>query len=210
MWQEEPRFDSTNGVIDEACEFPALFLGDRGTQVLDFNQALTHENNLRHFIDTCHPRVADKLWIKCSNPAGLFWISCRGGFPFQDAWSVVEFTDGVDVADEVVAGTERLVELDLLGRTGTANANATILSKALQQLDTLLQHAIPVSLPRIGEARIFAQAPLLEQCSGRIFAPEECGDGLFERATKEHGGASIFLLPTIQVAVPVTTGQLRY
>src|SRR5208337_4777754 len=37
-----------------------------------------------------------------------------------------------------------------------------------------------------------------------VFPAKKGGDGLFERSAKEHGGARVFLLPTIKVAVPVT------
>jgi hypothetical protein len=91
------------------------------------------------------------------------------------------------------------------------DANAIVLSKALKQLDALLQHAIPRVIARVGQVHVFAQAPLLEENGRRVFVAKKGGDGLFEGTAKEHGSAGIFFLPTIQIAVPVTarTAEVR-
>src|SRR5437588_7179173 len=85
-----------------------------------------------------------------------------------------------------------------------ADANAIVLSKALKQLDPLLQHAIPCVVARVGQVHVFTRAPLLEENSPRVFVTKKGSNGLFEGSAKEHGSAGIFLLPTVEVAVPVT------
>ena len=47
-------------------------------------------------------------------------------------------------------------------------------------------------------------APLLEQNCRRVFVAKQGSHGLFERATEQHGGACVFFLPAIEVAVTVT------
>ena len=47
-------------------------------------------------------------------------------------------------------------------------------------------------------------APVLEEYCRRIFAAKQGGHCLFEGSAEEHGGAGVFLLPSIEVAVPVT------
>src|SRR6266481_2099053 len=84
------------------------------------------------------------------------------------------------------------------------DANAIVLSKALKQLNALLEHAIPCVVARVGQVHIFAQAPLLEEDSRRVFVLKKGSNGLFEGSAKEHGSAGIFFLPTIEIAVPVT------
>jgi len=64
VWKEVPRLDSPYSVIDECCKFLVLFVRNRSAQILDFNQPLTHENNLGNFVDAGHPRIADKLRIE--------------------------------------------------------------------------------------------------------------------------------------------------
>src|ERR1039457_332993 len=96
------------------------------------------------------------------------------------------------------------MELYLLGGTRPPNTNAAVLSEPLQQLDALLQHAVPGVVARVGQTHVLAHAPLLEQHSRRVFSAKKGGDGLFEGSAEEHRGARVFLLPSIKVAVPVT------
>ncbi len=65
MGQKEPRLDPRDRVRNQRGPLLSLFFGDRGTQVLDFDQALAHENNLSNFVDAGHPRLADELRIQC-------------------------------------------------------------------------------------------------------------------------------------------------
>jgi hypothetical protein len=74
--QEQAGLDPSDCVIDKSGEFLPLLLGDRGAEVLNFDQALAHENNLGDFVDARHPRIADELRIQCGNAGRLFWISC--------------------------------------------------------------------------------------------------------------------------------------
>jgi hypothetical protein len=76
--------------------------------------------------------------------------------------------------------------------------------RSAQATDALLQHAVPGVVARVGETHVLAHAPLLEQHSRRVFTAKKGGDGLFECSAEEHGGARVFLLPSIKVAVSVT------
>src|SRR5208282_504956 len=184
--QEESGLDPSDRVIDQGCKLLPLFFRNGGPQVLDFNQALADENNLGDFVDPGHPRIADQLWIQCGNAGRLFRISCGGGFPFQNAGCSVQLTNGVDVSYEIVAGTKCPIELNLLGGTRAPNAN-------------------PGVVAGVGQAHVLASSPLLEQHRRRVFAAKKGGQGLFESSAEEHGRARVFLLPTIEVAMPVTS-----
>ena len=59
MRQEQPRLDPSDRVIDESCEILSLLVGDRGAEILDFNQTLSDEHYLSDFVHPGHPRVAD-------------------------------------------------------------------------------------------------------------------------------------------------------
>src|SRR6266853_2880339 len=83
------------------------------------------------------------------------------------------------------------------------DANPSVLRKALKQLNALLQHPIPRVIARVGQVHVFAQGPLLEEDSRRVFVAKKGSNGLFEGSAKEHGSAGIFFLPTIEIAVPV-------
>src|ERR1039457_5439163 len=115
MRQEQSRLDPSDCVIKQGGELLALFLGDRGPQVLDFDQSLADENNLGNFVDPRHPGIADQLRIQGGNAGRVFRISRRSSFPFQEAWCAVEFTNGVDISYEIVPRVECPIELNLLG-----------------------------------------------------------------------------------------------
>src|SRR5208282_5071863 len=202
--QEQPGLDPSDRVFDQGCELLPLLVRNGSPEVLDFNQSLADENNFGNFVDSGHPRIADELRVQRGNAGRLLRISCGRGLPFQNAGRAVQFTNGVDVSDKTVAGSQGPIELNLLGGTRVANANPAVLSETFEQLDALLQHTVPGVAARVGQAHVLAHAPLLEQHSRRVFMAKEGGDGLFERSAKEHGGARVFLLPTVEVAVPVT------
>src|SRR5208283_660184 len=116
--QEQPGLDPSHRVFDQGCELLPLLVRNGGPEVLNFDQTLAHENNLGDFVDPRHPGIADELRIQCRNAGRLFRVSCRSGLPFQNAGCAVEFTNGVDVSDKIVARTECPIELNLLGGTG--------------------------------------------------------------------------------------------
>jgi hypothetical protein len=115
MRQEESGLDPSHCVFHQSCELLPLLVRNGGPEVLNFDQTLADENNLGDFVDPRHPGIADELRIKCGNAGRLFWISRRRSLPFQNAWCTVEFTNGVDVSDKIVAGTKCPRELNLLG-----------------------------------------------------------------------------------------------
>jgi len=59
--QELCRLDPTYGVCHQLAKFVALFVGDRGAQVLDFDQSFAHEYDLGDIGDAGHPGVANQL-----------------------------------------------------------------------------------------------------------------------------------------------------
>src|SRR5437660_166516 len=83
------------------------------------------------------------------------------------------------------------------------DANPIVLSKALKQLDPLLQHATPCVIARVGQVHVFARAPLLEENSRRVFVAKKGSNGLFEGSAKQHRRTCVFLLPTVQITVPI-------
>ena len=113
MWQELRGLNSADGVIDQLAEFVTLFFGDRGSQVLNFNQPLTDENNLGDFRDTGDPRVADKLRIESQQTGWFFWVAIGRSLPLQEAATAIELADGIDIGHEVIAAAKRLNHFDL-------------------------------------------------------------------------------------------------
>ena len=113
MRQEVRRLDSTDRVFDQVAKLLALFLGDGGAQVLNLDQALADENDLGDFRDACDPGVADQLRIERQQSLRFFRVSAGTGLPFQQAALAIEFSDGIDVGNEVVLVADGPGELDL-------------------------------------------------------------------------------------------------
>ncbi len=114
------------------------------------------------------------------------------------------------IGDKAVARAERASELDLLAGYRAPNPNAPVLNESLQQLNALLQHAVPGVVAGVGQTHVLARGPLLEQHSRWVFMAEEGSHGLFEGTTKEHGGARVFLLPAVEIAMAITARAGRY
>src|ERR1019366_4637177 len=79
--QEQSRLNPTDRVVDQGFELLPLLVGDGGPQVLDFYRALAHEDDLRDFIDSSHPGIADQLRIQGRNTVRLLGIAGGAGLP---------------------------------------------------------------------------------------------------------------------------------
>src|SRR6476659_3106865 len=82
-----------------------------------------------------------------------------------------------------------------------ANADPVFLAEAFEQLNTLLQHAVPAIAFRVMQGLVLVCRPFLEQSRCRIFTPKIGSQGLFEDAPEEHSGPGVFLLPAVEVAM---------
>src|SRR2546425_1218467 len=92
-----------------------------------------------------------------------------------------------DSIRRIVSSTNWPGELDLQVAPRLANADAVVLAEALEQLNTLLQHAVPGVAVRVMEPFLLARRPFAKQDSGWVFAQEVGRQGLFEGAPEEHG-----------------------
>src|SRR6185437_6892940 len=80
----------------------------------------------------------------------------------------------------------------------------------MKQLNALFEHAIPTSAFGIAKRLVPIRGPLPVEGYGSILPAEVGSECLLERSAEEHGRPSILLLPTIDVAVAITTraGQI--
>jgi len=90
--QELGGLEPANCAFDQMADLLALLLGDSGSQVLDLNQPLPHEDHLGDIGDAGHPGVADQLRIQSKKSFRLFRVAARGRLPFQQAPPSVEFS----------------------------------------------------------------------------------------------------------------------
>src|ERR1019366_4343982 len=196
--------DPADRVIRQGFELLPLLVDDGSPQVLDFNRALTDEDDLSDFIDPRHPGIADQLGIQGRNAGRLLWIAGGAGLPLQHTGCAVQFTDRIDKGDKAVARTQRARESDLLMAVWLVNLNPAVLDETLEQLNALLQHVVPGVVSGVGQLQVLTRCPLLKQDCRWIFATEQSRHRLLEAAAEKHGGANVFLLPAIEIAMPVT------
>jgi hypothetical protein len=84
-----------------------------------------------------------------------------------------------------------------------ANADAIVLAEAVEQLNALLEHAIPGIAMRVLELLILIKLPFLKQGDRRVLAEEIGVQSAFKGAPEEHGCPNVFLLPAIQITMTV-------
>ena len=81
--------------------------------------------------------------IERQQPIGFFWIAGRGGLPLDQTARAIQFSDGVNIGDEVILPGQWPLELDLQVALRLANTDAVVLAEPVQELDALLQHPVP-------------------------------------------------------------------
>ena len=148
-------------------------------------------------------RVADQLGIQHQQSLRFFRIPTGGGLPLQQAAGTVQVSDRVNVGNEVITLRQRPCELDLQVLPGLADPDAVVLSEALEQLDALLQHAVPRRAIRILELAVLVGGPFAKQHRSGVVSSEVGGQGLLEGTTEQHRCPGVFLFPAVQVAIPV-------
>src|SRR4029077_13752180 len=109
------------------------FVCDCGLKILNLDQSLADEYDLGHFRDASDPRVAGQLGIEGQQPARFFRIATRCGLPFQQTALTVQRSDGVDIGNEIVVAGNWPRELDLQIAARLTNANAIVLTAAVQK-----------------------------------------------------------------------------
>jgi hypothetical protein len=125
--------DPLNRVFDQSAELLALFVGDGGSQVLDLNQSLAHEDDLGDVGDAGDSGVADQSegrepadrrvlpdsgWKWFSTPTGTTFhpVSPEHRHRLRSRWS-----------------RNRSIELDLEAAAGLTDADTVVLGKAVKQ-----------------------------------------------------------------------------
>jgi hypothetical protein len=83
------RFDSADRALYQAAKLLALFVGDDGAQILNFEQALGDEDDLCYLRNASNPRVADQLGIERQQSLRLFRVSVRRCLPLEQATRAV-------------------------------------------------------------------------------------------------------------------------
>src|SRR5437867_1711325 len=130
--------------------------------------------------------------------------------PFVQTVAVVQSPSGIDVCYKFVLTGKRPYKLDLQVAAGLTNADAIFLTEAVEQLNALLEHAIPAIAMRVLELLILIELPCLKQGSRCVLVEKVGGQSPLKGATEEHGCPGVLLLPSIQITMTVAarTGEV--
>src|SRR5437016_5360289 len=131
-------------------------------KILNLNQSLADEDDLCDFGDAGHPGVANQLRIQSQQSIRFLCVAAGSGLPLDQGARAVQRSDRVDVGYEVILVGNRPPELDLQVAARLANADAVVLAEPLEELDSLLQHAVPGISVRVLQALVLAWSPLAE------------------------------------------------
>src|SRR6516162_1788561 len=153
---------------------------------------LSYKDNQRCFGNPGDPRIADELRIERKQARRRFRVSAGCRLPVDEAAHPINFTDRVEVGNELAAARKpaKLLYLEILMRVG--NSDAIVLSKPFEQMDSLVQQAIPsLALPVI-KSRIAIGRPLTKQRCSAVFLPEINSQSGLKTAAESQGRASFF------------------
>src|SRR2546426_10145431 len=175
-------------------------------KILNLNQSLADEDHLGDFGDAGDPGVANQLRIQSQQSIRFLCVAAGSGLPLDQGAGAVQLSDRVDVGYEIVRLGKCPGELDLQVAAWLANADAVVLAEPVQELNPLLQDAVPGISVRVLQALVLAWSPLAEQNGRRVFAEEVGSQGAFEGSPEEHGGPGVFLLPAVEVAITIAAG----
>src|SRR5207247_4200051 len=128
----------------------------------------------------------NQLRIECQQSIGLFRVAARSGLPLDEGASAIQLPNGIDEGDELVLAGKRPYKLDLQVAAGLANAHAIVLTEAVEQLNALLEHAIPAIAMRVFQLLILIELPFLKQGSRRVLAQKEGGHSPCKGASEQH------------------------
>jgi hypothetical protein len=148
-----------------------LIVGDGRPKILDFRQALPHKHDLGYFRYPSHPRITNKPRIKSQQSPGLFRIATRRSLPFQQTRRAIKRPHRIDVSDKLVPPNWAR-HLDLQVALWLLDLDAIVLAEAHEQLNSLLQHAIPVVAFREEKILVFIRRPFPEKHLAGVFPPK--------------------------------------
>src|SRR5205807_757357 len=193
-----------------ALRIPGAAPRNRGPQILHFHQPLAHNNHHRHICNSCHPGIANQLRIECQQSIGRFRVAARSGLPLDEGASAIQLPNGIDEGHELVLAGNRSCKLDLQVAAGLADANPVILAETIEQLDSLLEHAVPGVAVRVLELLILKELPFLKHGSGCVLAQKEGGQSAFKGASEQHGCPAVLFLPAIEITMTIAprAGQI--
>src|SRR5579864_7608198 len=154
--------DLIYGGSHEATKFLTLFLGDRRSQVLNFGGMFPDKNDQGYLGNSADPRIANQLRVEGQQAVGPFRVATCRRLPVNQATGAVNLTDGVKISYKLAASGKASQYFHLEIRLRIVDTNAIVLHKSLEQVDSLMQQAVPSLSLFIFGGSVAIDAPLFE------------------------------------------------
>src|SRR5712692_99247 len=197
------RFDLANRCLDQAPELLTLLFGDRRSQILNFGSMLPHEDDQCYFRNPTDPGITDELGIERKQSLGLHRIATGGCLPVDQAVLAIDLPAGIQIGNEFASSRQCPHDLDLKILLRTANSYAIIPRKGFEQMDSLVEEAVPGLSFAVFKRSLAVCLPFLEKHSGAILSTKVGTQGFFKTATEDHRCPGLFFPPAIQVTVAI-------
>src|SRR5712692_2463258 len=203
------RFDLTDRCLHEAPELLTLLFRDRRSQILNLGSMLPDEDDQCYFRNPADPGITDELRIERKQPLGLHRIATGGCLPVDQAVLAINLPEGIKIGNEFAPSRQRPHDLDLKILLRTANPNAIVPRKGFEQMDALVEEAVPGLSFAVFKRSIAVWFPFLEKHSGAILLTKVGTQGFFKAATEDHGCPRLFFPPPVQVTVAIAAGAAQ-
>src|SRR5713226_7323034 len=162
------RFDLADRCLHQAPELLPLLCRDRRSQILNFGSMFPHEDDQSHFRNPTDPGITDELRVERKQSLGLRRIAAGGCLPVDQAVLAIDLPEGIKIGNEFAPSRQRPHDLDLKILLRTANPNAIVPRKGFEQMDALVEEAVPGLSFAVFKRSIAVWFPFLEKHSGAI------------------------------------------
>src|SRR5712692_6690527 len=203
------RFDLTDRCLHEAPELLTLLFRDRRSQILNLGSMLPDEDDQCYFRNPADPGITDELRIERKQPLGLHRIATGGCLPVDQAVLAINLPEGIQIGNEFASSRQCPHDLDLKILLRTANPNAIIPRKGFEQMDALVEEAVPGLSFAVFKGSMAVCLPFLEKHCSAILLTKIGTESFFKAATEDHRRPGLFFPPAIQVTVAIAAGAAQ-
>src|SRR5712692_10325858 len=197
------RFDLADGCLHQAPELLPLFFRDRRSQILNLGSMLPHEDDQCYFRNPTDPGITDELRIERKQSLGLHRIPTGGCLPVDQAVLAIDLPEGIQIGNEFASSRQCPHDLDLKILLRTANSYAIIPRKGFEQMDSLVEEAVPGFSFAVFKRTVVVCIPFLEKHSSAILLTKVGTQSFFKAATEDHRCPGFSFPPAIQVTVAI-------
>src|SRR4029077_5384327 len=160
--KEVARLNLNDRSLNQATILTSLLVRNGCFQILNPRNAFPNEDDERHIANSADPGIANHLGIERQQSRRLFRVTAGRSFPVDETLGAVEFAEGIDISDEFIVTGKAAHHPHLQVLFRSVNLDPIVLCEALEQMDSLVNEAIPGFSFFVFEGNVAEHAPFLE------------------------------------------------